>query len=81
MVSSNSLKSPYFQFLSIFLTNNPSKSTKMSFSESSEDIRIEVSGGSTTLYASAEDNDGNLNETSIDLDEVIGNDDGKLYYP
>lgn len=53
----------------------------MSFSESSEDIRIEVSGGSTTLYASAEKNDGNLNETSIDLDEVIGNDDGKLYYP
>lgn len=53
----------------------------MSFSGSSTDIRIEVQGDQTILYASAQNADDDWNETSIDLDEVIGNDDGKLYYP
>lgn len=54
----------------------------MSLYDSCSDIHIVVKNNQTILFANAENADGDSYETSIDLDEVIGNDDGKLlYYP
>ncbi|KAI9927209.1 hypothetical protein ASPWEDRAFT_143976 [Aspergillus wentii DTO 134E9] len=48
----------------------------MGFAETSRNIRIEQQNGSTWLYAESETRSGEWVDSSINLDEVIGNDDG-----
>ncbi|KAE8357223.1 Cyanovirin-N [Aspergillus caelatus] len=48
----------------------------MSFANSSQNIRIEQRGNETWLLCEAQTEDGSWQDTQINLDEVIGNDDG-----
>ncbi|BCR87203.1 CVNH domain-containing protein [Aspergillus chevalieri] len=48
----------------------------MSFSQSSDDIRIEFEDDATVLYAVAADAEGNPCDARIVLDDEIGNSDG-----
>ncbi|OJJ78456.1 CVNH domain-containing protein [Aspergillus glaucus CBS 516.65] len=51
----------------------------MSFTKTCYDVRLEVSDGSITLYGSAKRQDGECNDTSINLDKfVIFNDNGSF---
>lgn len=51
----------------------------MSFSQSSDDIRIEFEDDATVLYAVAADAEGNPCDARIVLDDEIGNSDGTLH--
>ena len=50
----------------------------MSFYASSEDIRIAEEGGRTWLVGRARKEDGSYKDIKLDLDNIIGNRDGKL---
>lgn len=49
----------------------------MSFSLSSTNIRIENRDGHTHLLANAKNEEGNENHTELNLDELLGNEDGE----
>ena len=51
----------------------------MSFHESSDNIRIEVRDDRTILFANANNYDGEACEAILNLDDVIGNSDGKSH--
>jgi len=66
-----------------FLSSNfPTyKPTNMSFYASSEDIRTIEEGGRTWLVGRARKADGSWQDIKLDLDNIIGNRDGKLSDP
>lgn len=49
----------------------------MSFHVTAEDARIEVRGNRTILFARLRREDGEWNDASYELDQIIGNNDGK----
>ncbi|GMG09975.1 unnamed protein product [Aspergillus oryzae] len=55
----------------------PNLSIMSSFAESSRDVRIENRGPETWLVCEAQAEDGSWQPAEINLDDVIGNDDGQ----